>query len=38
MPKNVFYSRFFVFKNVKLLTFLFDIATMVLLPDQEDTS
>lgn len=38
MLKNVFCSRFFVFKNVKLLTFPVDIATMVLLPDQEVTS
>ena len=36
--KNVVYLRFFIFKNVELLTSPFDMATMVLLPSQEVTS
>ena len=38
MSKNVVYLRFFILKNVELLTFPFDMATMVLLPSQEVTS
>ena len=38
MSKIVVYLRFIIFKNVELLTFPFDMATMVLLPDQEVTS